>query len=128
MTGIELVAQACAARELVFAHGTGGARGSYIRLEGDDAYPLGQLVGSYRDMATFLAYENFVIVCDGGIANGGGVIIRRQDDEYWVPFALVRGHPHATDAEIDALPDWARAAYGWLEDGRRVRQIVQGAA
>ena len=114
--GIIKDAHDLAAGGLIFASGSGGARGSTVRLEPQGDSVFGPVVGAARDMAGFLAeFPNLVIVWDNALAHGGGVTLKRGDDNIYAPFGLVRGHPHIDQAEFDSLPDWARAGYEWRE-------------
>ena len=82
--------------------------GSYIRLEN------GTIIGSPRDAeALRRAHPRLVTVDASHIAHGGGLHIHYGDKYHWLPAAVVRGHPPATNEELNAAPEWAQQAYNW---------------
>lgn len=116
-TAHEIIEQALAVRPgqplyatVTFDSWSGGS----IRLEPEAGHIGGIEVGKARDLPGLLdAYPDLVAVRDGQVAHGGGITICRGREEHWVGFSLVRGHPGPSQAELDALPEWAYRAYLW---------------
>jgi len=116
-TAREIIEQALASRpgEPLYASVTFDSRsGGSIRLQPGTGHPFGQIVGKARDLQPLLdAYPALTAVCDGLIAHGGGITLRRGAEEHYIGFPLVRGHGGPSQAELDGLPEWAYLAYLW---------------
>ena len=74
----------------------------------------GEWIGKARDATAALKIlPNLCIAWLGTISKGGGLILKRDVEGFWVPHPTVRGHPAATAADLAPLPEWAKKLQKW---------------